>query len=706
MEGLLTSEDLTSTVMGQLPAPGTDPSRLGGGPQTFAPDMVQDEESAALADMVYRDLAQASPKIELWRHESHKSFRYYDLDQWDELDRMAMEQLRRPTLVFDRIQAIVNAVAGMEKLNRKIARINPTALDSDPQLDIAGELASEAIEYDLEMVQGYEERSLAVLDTLIGGMGWYSLYPDYERNAEPGVIALEHYSPFDAYWDVGARQTNLRDSNWRARRQNFSPKKFRQRWPDAVDAVENARVYYTEQNIGRYELVYPWYSRANEEANPQVSELTTRQGEIPVYQYQRRIQARYWRFYDPRTPDQLKEVSDEEWQFLIRRIRQLGGEPPEAVAILKPRIQQLMVARGVLLEPPLMLKCNDFTLRCITGKWHTSKKFWYGMVRSMIDGQQTRNKAISSALGFHLTNARGGVMYETDAFEDPEMAKQQWSSYDAWIELREGGAQKVIQRQNTQMPPELTAFFAEGTKAITEASGVSEEILGMASQDISSPTVHKRVVAALSSLGWFWDSVLLARREEARCMLELIREYWTNGQLIQIGGVLESQSIPLLSKFLPLSYTVQLDDSVRYSPDARAQVWDDIKPFFGAILKMPGGAGLAMKFLKFSRIPPLLIQEAQQYLAQNPQVGQRQPRGKQDPPELVQAKVAKLSADAQRALAQAQELERNHGVELTRLLMEGAADREERIHQRVLDAHRILQDRGRVRQEGPFHGQT
>lgn len=687
--------DLTGIVLGQQPSPGMSGFDGGGVP----PADLQSESESELAQIPYRDMASASPGIELWRREAAKAWRYYDLDQWDSFDRMTMDQLKRPALVLDRIQAIVNAISGMEKINRKLARIVPTALDAQDPFELAGELATEALEADLKLVQGHEQRSLVALDDLVAGMGWYHLYPDYERFAEPGVIALEHFDGNDAYWDTGSRMTNLADSRWRCRGQTFGTSAFRERWGDKLDAVSTAGEYRSEMNIGRYELVTPYYSRANEEANPNVSELTQKRGELRVFQYQRRIKGKFWRYYDPRNPNQLAEVADDEWKFMIRRLAELGGEVPDAVPIFKPRIQQLMVCNGILLEPPLMLKTSDFTLRCITGKWHRSKKFYYGIVRGMIDGQDVRNKAISSAVGFHLNNARGGVMYESDAFEDAERAKEQWSSYDAWIELQPGGAPKVIQRQNTPIPPELAQFYQIGSQSEIESSGISEEVIGLATQEVGSPAQGKRIGAVLAGLGWFFDPVLADREGEARTMLELITEYWSNGYLLEVGGMAEEQSIPLLPQLLPLSYKVELDDSVRYSPDVRAQVWEDIKPFLPIFMRY-GLAPVLLKFLKYSRIPAQLVQEITKLMQQQPQMGQKPPSGRGaggggKPPPSPEEQAANLSekgARTQKLLAEARDVEQSKGLELARLLMEAQADKEDRAHKERLSQHRMIGD--------------
>jgi hypothetical protein len=279
------------------------------------------------------------------------------------------------------------------------------------------------------------------------------------------------------------------------------------------------------------------------------------------------------------------------------------------------------------------------------------------------------NKSMSSSLTFMLTNAKGGVMYESDAFVDPINAKEQWSKPDAFIELNNGGAQKIVQRQTQNITTDLQMFFSESYKAIAYTSGINDEIIGMAQGQTPSPTAQSRVQGGLAILGWFFDAIARHTRNEARVLLEFIREFWTQGQLIRVGGQVNSQAIPLFKAGLPLDYDLVLDESVKHNPNLKAQVWNDLQPIIPSLLRF-GFGNFLLEALKFSPLPTQLVASLQKMAqtegANPPQKG----RGKQTDPQETQAKVMKMSAEGQRAMAQARAIDQEQKLKLAELAMD------------------------------------
>jgi hypothetical protein len=281
----------------------------------------------------------------------------------------------------------------------------------------------------------------------------------------------------------------------------------------------------------------------------------------------------------------------------------------------------------------------------------------------MIDPQLTMNKSMSTALTMFLTNAKGGVMYETNAFTDPEMAKNQWAQPDAWIEMAEGGAEKIVQRQPVSYQGTIELFFTESKSALNYVSGIPADMMGVA-------------------VG------------EARTVLEFIREYWTQGQLIKVGGSVNGQAIPLLKSNLPLSYDLQLDDSVRHNPNLKAQVWNDIQPIIPSLLKFNLGS-ILLKILKFSPLPAQLVNEIQQQaqaMMQDPNQQQKGGRGKQEDPGLTQAKIAQTNAQAQLLIKQAQDIDTQARLKEQAQAMDAAHKQESLQQKSELNDHRHFAD--------------
>lgn len=639
---------------------------------------------------VMRDIANATGLVMSQRNDSAPSFKYFHGDQWEELDRMRMQQLKRPALVLNDIQPTIDAVSGLERLNRMGVRFVTRALDSSTEEDMAGDLASEARDASLDLCGGEQERSRAIKDMAIGGMGWVEVRTSFDEDAD-GRVILE-YLPWDEmFWDPHARKENLEDASWRARVRTISRKHFKKLYGqenlNRVDA--SAPGDWEERKVGKYELVTPYYSRANELANPGVSQFANaaqQDNVLPVIQHQRRDFEPVYRFLDPSNPDQLTTMDEDSWKRLKQKYELLGMPVPDAVQQLKPVFKQVVVCRGVVLEEDVTLPGNNFSLLCITGKWDANKKVWYGIVRPMKDPQDMKNKSVSSGLTFYISNAKGGVMFKTSAFVDPNYAKEQWAKPDAWIEVNDQTdiTGDIIQRSPSPMPGEIGQFIQIADSAMRSTSGITEEMIGIAQGQTPSPTAASRVRGGLAVLGWFFDAISRHMRTEARVTLEFIREFWTRGQLMQVGGHQHSQQIPLLRSSLPMDYELVVDESVKQNPNLKAQVWADLQPIIPALLRFGFGRFL-LQALKYSPLPAQLVAEIQREAAQTPPMQKPQKGGKQEPPEMTAAKVQKLGADTQRALAQARALDKEGNLKMAELTMDAVLGAQDQAHKHAIE---------------------
>lgn len=662
------SQDIYSRVFGPE----------GGGEMTGSEGvMLQSPEKDKLGRRVMREIEQSEGRYSAWNGPGKEYDRYYNGNQWDDIDRMAMEQQKRPVLTFNDIKPIVDAVSGMERLNRQDVRVVSRPLQSAAELDMEGDLATEALSTAEDLCRAQEEDSEVAKRMSITGMGWSEIRVDYDRNID-GMIVRQRLPEVEMRWDSGAIMPNLEDRDWCARKRNVSRKKFTKRW--GKDKLSMVDLNVPEMPYGqteKYELVTPYYSMANEKANPQVGGDSQVKKDVEVIQYQWRDFEDIYRYQDD-TTGQMATMDEDQWSTLEDRYKELGMEPPPAVRQQKPVFKQCYVARGVVLDDPIELP--GFTFMCLTGQWDADKKHHYGIVRPMMDPQKTKNKAISSALGFHITNAKGGVMFKTRLFADPQNAKDQWSKYDAWIEVNDEAdlGKDILPRKPTDMPPELPMFYSEAQKAIVRSAGISEEMVGTAVGQTPSQTAAGRTQAGVVVLGWYWDNLSRYRRDCAHIMLEMIRDYWTQGQLMQVGGDYNKQAIPLFKESLPdeNQYSFVLDMSVRHNPNLRAQIWSDmLESGTLATLAKFGMGRVILQLLKYSPYPSQVVADIQREVAENPpqmpqKGGQKGPAAppKKDDPNLVKAKVGLFGAQQQKAMAQARQIDKSTGLKMAEIL--------------------------------------
>ncbi|MEJ0071206.1 MAG: hypothetical protein WDO24_23445 [Pseudomonadota bacterium] len=72
----------------------------------------------------------------------------------------------------------------------------------------------------------------------------------------------------------------------------------------------------------------------------------------------------------------------------------------------------------------------------------------------MLDPQRWANKWLSQTLHILNTGAKGGVIAELDAFDDPDEAEESWADPAAIVWAQKGGvsAGKIMPRPQTPMP--------------------------------------------------------------------------------------------------------------------------------------------------------------------------------------------------------------------------------------------------------------
>jgi len=658
------------------------------------------EENQELSKKVMRDIGGAMPGVNKWRGFARDDYRFYFGHQWPDTDRLRMEQLRRPALVFNEISGKIDAISGIERMNRAEVRFVSRPLDSDIAHDAAGDLATESVATVEDLCNGEMEDSQAIKDALIAGLGLVEICMNYDTD-EDEVVEKHQFSNFEFVWDQKARRANLEDRKWCARIKDYSRKDFQRRWPGKIELIDQSAVYYAEDAIEKYELVTPYYSIANEKANPALdAQPTGTVANVPVIQYQWLDQVPVWRIADPQNPDGLITLTEEQWAGMKKKAALGGTPPPKAVRQLRGLHKQVYCAMGVILEDPITLP-GDFTLKPITGQWDSDRKTWYGVVRGLKDPQSTENKSISSLVTEYIHNSKGGILFKTGTFADSMMAKNQWAQPDAWIEVnRDADLQRdILPRQPTQVSPFPTMLFQESKDSMVRISGVSDEMSGIAQSQQTGPAIDRRVQGGLSILGWLWDNIDRYKKDVAATELEFVREYWSHGQFVNVGGNFNSQSVQLLKSDLPLHYDLVMDQSVRFNANLKETIWQDLMQIAGPLLKMPAGQQILLKGLKFSHFPSQMVQEIQQAVAQQPPPppkGGRQgppPQGKQEDPNFTQAKIRKMDAETQRTMAEMRKLDSESQLGRANLAVDAINKGREHRQKQAEHQHKVLMDR-------------
>lgn len=491
-----------------------------------------------------------------WREEASTAFDYVAGNQWSEEDLARLEEQERPYVTFNRTEVFVHAVTGLEALNRQEVKFlprNPGPVDTG-QADIW----TAAAEYVNDESDAETHHSAAFKDTIICGMGWTETRMDFEMNPD-GDILVEHRDPLYMYWDPRASQRNLSDARWLICVTPYAMEEVKSRWPKKSDDIIYSRIFEPD-----YEPESPHdSSEAWKYEHDQSAKSPTDDQEVYVAQYQ------YFeieRFYRIQLQGESKEVPEKWWNRLKDKNPEAAAQIELSNRIVGPfpkrTYKRKFICGWTVLEEQTLVS-NDFTLHCITGKQDRNHNIWYGLVRPLKDPQDWVNKLYSEILFIIATNAKGGLLAEKDAFENPQKAEDDWSSADKIVWTKPGAVQngKITPKPTMQYPAGLERLMEFGMSMFQDVTGASMELLGLAQKVQPGVLEQQRKQAGMTILSWAFDSLRAYRKRHGRVLATYIREFIADGRLIRIVGQEGQQFLPLVKDALNFKYDVIVDES-------------------------------------------------------------------------------------------------------------------------------------------------
>lgn len=208
---------------------------------------------------------------------------------------------------------------------------------------------------------------------------------------------------------------------------------------------------------------------------------------------------------------------------------------------------------------------TGFSVKFKTGVYNDERKFWMGMVNSMMEPQKYRNKALTEFMFTIATNSKGGVMIERDAVEDIADFSTKWAKTDAVIVVESGAiaAGKIQQKAQPALPTGLDSLI-NLCDANLAANGVNPAMLGNADDNESGLLYKRRIRSAISKLARYFDSLTLYQKEDARLCVDLIRVWVENnsGSWVRITGPDGSDEFLTISEdMLAADYDVSIQEA-------------------------------------------------------------------------------------------------------------------------------------------------
>lgn len=560
-----------------------------------------------------------------WRAQARKDFDFVAGDQWEPEDKQFLESQKRPVITFNRTLGLVKVVTGIEINSRHETIFMPREAGEGAQAEVqANELLSGATQWMTDECDADDHQSEAFGDTTVCGMGWTEATMEWEDDPE-GRYVERRIDPLEMYWDANAREKNLADSKrfWRVREMPVS--EARQILPGHTDADLDAHWALGADTKGGD-------VRPIEERRRRLENMTAHDTRLKVTLVQVEWCERetVWIVADPKT-GRVMTVDADKMEMLRIKFEPEGYDPRSMATEATQRVWYQAFVGGKVLKVTKSPYPKGSTFGCMTGERHRNKGTWFGLVSVARDPQMWANKWLSQTLHILNTTAKGGILAEKTAFENPRDAQNTYAQPDAITYVTPGALQKgmIMAKPGQGLPAGYINLLEFAISSIRDVTGINLELMGM--RDANQPGIleAQRKQAAMTILATLFDSMRRFRKMNGRLRLHYIQNYLSDGRLIRIGGPDNRRIIPLLRDNTAGTYDVIVEDAPA-SPNMKEQTWAYVQMIIPALKGMLTPETMLI-FLEYSPLPSKLIQALKKDLL-----------GKQPDPVVQQGKLIAL----------------------------------------------------------------
>lgn len=613
--------------------------------QSARPDLIPRDEQDAWAespdldgpedrlDMIQQWFRRSRDATFKWRTEAREAYDFVAGRQWSEEDASLLKLQNRPCVTFNRIGSVVDSVTGLEVSNRQEVRYIPRQLNSSG----VNELLTDAGKWIRDECNAEDEESDAFWDLIVCGMSSTETRLDYDEDPD-GKLIIERVDPLEMYWDASSRKRNCGDSRHIFRVKQVGIEQAREMFPDVnpndLDAVW-AKDIEGDVSNPHNATIAPYYRI---DQSPDIDKRTALITLVECQWWEHVIKHRV---VDPFTGKAMT-VDGEQFKKLKSRMEPMGL--PLISAEMKTRSYKRAIIGSRILKEWDGPEKGGFTYKFMTGKRDRNKNYWYGLVRAMIDPQKWANKWLAQVMHIINSNAKGGVIAEADAFENPQEAEQTWADPSSITIVNPGALQggKLQPKTPVQFPAGIDHLMQFAISSIRDVSGVNLELLGMASRDQAGVLEHQRKQAGMTILAGFFDSLREYRKDQGKLMLYYITKFLADGRLIRIGGDQDARYVPLVHEEGLSEYDVIVDETPT-SPNQKEQAWNTLMQMMPFLSKVGLPPPVMLEILKYSPLPSSLVADVTKIVQQQAM--------KPPPPN---PEMIKAQAEAQRTQAEAQ----------------------------------------------------
>lgn len=470
-----------------------------------------------------------------WRKLAREEYDFVRGKQWTEDDKAALTEKGRPALTINKIRPHLNILSGYQRVNRYEVSFEPRTSDDFESC----ELRKGVTKYIMDNCDYNDVESAVFMDGVIGGIGWFHIFYDWDYMAMEGEINIDRVSPFDIYTDPEARKADYSDAKFICRAKWVDKEELCEIYPEQAEEIRGEfRRYDVDEKesdmIGTEPL---WYNRDLKKVRL-----------VECWYKERKLETRYM----------LPDGSVAEFMPPVPVMATSFEVPIEKI--------RLAVIMGdiKLEEMDSPYQHGYFPFVPFTLYHYGEGDIPCGVVRDIKDPQREINKKRSQILHILNTQGNSGLITETSAMTEDQQERYRkfGSKPGAIIEVNDGtltGA-RIREIQPPAPPVGLIQSAQESEADIPRITGINESMLGISSPQQSGRAIELNQRQAVTNIAAFFDNLRKAKRAIVQQLWGykghkgLIPQYYTEEKVFRIVGKHGQE------EFVTVNQQVQMQD--------------------------------------------------------------------------------------------------------------------------------------------------
>jgi len=490
-------------------------------------------------------------------YEANQDIEYYAGNQsaWSTSYGVGIPDSRKKQYTFNRIRPIVNNIDGHQRRNRKSSVVTPIENGDSMTADQFTKILMWINQQD----GVYHTVSDAFLGSLITGMTLLHTYMDFREDPVNGNIKTDALAFNEFLIDPFFRKQDLSDCNYIWRRSFLTKRECISLCPDQEETIMSLT---SNTSVNGRDAKFQFLP---ETYNPAITDLLT-------------YDEYYYRDYRTQLMLADRETGEViEWKSNDKeKLRYILQSSPNIELIKQeiPTVNMALVIQGkVVYSGPNPSGSDKYNFVPVFCYFHPEMVDFpnriQGIVRGLRDSQYVYNRRKVIELDILESQLTSGFIMKENAIVNPN---------DAYLT---GQGRTIFVKQNAQMadiqriespaiPPTTLQVSEYLAKEMNYISGLSEEAMGMAADDVPGILAMVRMKSSVNTLEGIFDQLDRSQALLARLHMDMIQTNFTPGK---IQRILEGeQPAPQFYSKAFGRYHVAIEDGLNTSTQRQMQL--------------------------------------------------------------------------------------------------------------------------------------